>query len=53
MLWQRHGLRMEEFEKMPERAKFFYIASELCERKESCRTEIEILLAMLKSGVRL
>jgi len=44
---------MEEFDKMPHRTKLFYIASELCETKDSCRTEIEILLAMLKSGVRL
>lgn len=37
---------MEEFEKMPRRTKLFYIASELCEMKESCREDIQILLAM-------
>nr|DAH36886.1 MAG TPA: hypothetical protein [Caudoviricetes sp.] len=44
---------MEEFEKMPKRTKLFYIASELCELNDPCRIDTQILLAMLKSGVRL
>ena len=44
---------MEEFEKMPERTKLFYIASELCEDEDPCRTDINILLAMYKRGARL
>ena len=53
ILWQRHGLRMEEFDKMPDRTKLFYIASEMCEISDPCRTDINILLAMNKRGVRL
>lgn len=50
VLWQRHGLRMEEFEKMPRRTKLFYIASELCENEDPCRIETWPALTGLKKG---
>ena len=43
---------MEEFEKMSKRTRLFYIASEVCESENPCRTDVEIFLAMLKRGAR-
>lgn len=40
VLWQRHNLRMEEFNSMPRKRQLFYIASELAEMEEPCRRDI-------------
>lgn len=37
VLWQRHGLRMEEFYAMPRRQQLLYIASELREDEKPVR----------------
>ncbi|MCD8150602.1 MAG: hypothetical protein LUE92_13800 [Clostridiales bacterium] len=42
VLWQRHNLRMEEFDAMPRKRKLFYIASELTEGSDPCRRDIFI-----------
>lgn len=34
VLWQKHGLRMEEFERMPKLRRLCYIASELLAAEE-------------------
>lgn len=39
MLWQRHGLRPEEFEAMPRTMQLFYIASELQEEDAPVRRD--------------
>lgn len=39
ILWQRHGLRMEEFDAMPKKTKLFYIASEQYEGEHPCRLD--------------
>lgn len=42
ILWQRHNLRMEDFDAMPRKRKLFYIASELTEGSDPCRRDIFI-----------
>ena len=39
VLWQRHGLRIEDYEKMTEAQKAFYIASERYEDEHPCRKD--------------
>lgn len=39
VLWQRHGLRPEEFDRMSRRQKLFYIASEEEESARPCRRD--------------
>ena len=47
VLWQRHGLRMEDFAVMPRTRQLFYIASELIESEDPCRLDTR-----QKGGVR-
>lgn len=39
ILWQRHNLRPEEFERMPRARQLFYIASELQEQSKPMRLD--------------
>ena len=51
VLWQRHGLRPEEFERMPKRKRGFFIAYELVETEDPCRRGV-YLLSGRKGGDR-
>lgn len=42
ILWQRHNLRPEEFERMSRPMQLFYIASELEENREPVRRAVFI-----------
>ena len=46
LLWQRHGLRVEEFLDMPHRQKLVYIASEICEMENPVRLDNLYLKAL-------
>lgn len=48
ILWQRHGLRMEEFAEMPRNLQLAYIASEQLERENPARAEGRIAKWLLE-----
>lgn len=51
VLWQRHGLRIEDYEKMTEAQKAFYIASERYEDEHPCRKDGYMFRTAVKGGV--
>lgn len=50
VLWQRHGLRIEDYEKMTEAQKAFYIASERYEDEHPCRKDGYMFRTAVKGG---
>lgn len=48
-LWQKHGLRMEDFEKMPRQTKCAYIASEMVAEKFPVHSTDRLLRAFTKN----
>ncbi len=50
VLWQRHGLRIEDYEKMTEAQKAFYIASERYEDEHPCRKDGYMFKTAVKGG---
>lgn len=48
ILWQRHGLRMEEFAEMPHNVRMAYIASEKLEKEHPIASDDRIANALLK-----
>ena len=49
ILWQRHGLRMEEYAEMPRNVQLAYIASEMLEQELPAGSMDRLAKAYLKS----